>query len=227
MDLKEFKEIVAQNIYYLRTENHLTQYELGEKLNYSDKAISKWERAEGMPDAYIISKMSEIFGVTVDYMLTPHNEQDKKVETKPIKKVKKIVSNIVSAGIFFVALLIFVLIAMISDYDVFFWQIFVYAFPVMIIQRIVFSSIWFKADNVFLLSSILLWSVITTIYVAIANWGLWIIFVIGLPLQVIVFLAFRIKITVKFSKKPKKQKQVANQAQGITETEEKQAREQK
>ena len=76
MDLKEFKEVVAQNIYYLRTKNHLTQYELGEKLNYSDKAISKWERAEGMPDAYIISKMSELFGVTVDYMLTPHSEQD-------------------------------------------------------------------------------------------------------------------------------------------------------
>lgn len=217
MDLKEFKEVVAQNIYYLRTKNHLTQYELGEKLNYSDKAISKWERAEGMPDAYIISKMSELFGVTVDYMLTPHSEQDKKVETKPIKKVKRIVSNIVSAGILFVALLIFVLVAMISDYNIFLWQIFIYAFPVVVTLRIVFNSVWFKADNVFVLVSILLWSVISSIYVAIANWSLWIIFIIGLPLQVIVFLAFRIKITVRFSKKPKRQKEGTEQAEPTNE----------
>ncbi|MBO5091233.1 MAG: helix-turn-helix transcriptional regulator [Clostridia bacterium] len=217
MDLKEFKEVVAQNIYYLRTKNHLTQYELGEKLNYSDKAISKWERAEGMPDAYIISKMSELFGVTVDYMLTPHSEQDKKVETRPIKKVKRIVSNIVSAGILFIALFIFSIVAMVSDYKEFFWQIFIYAIPVVVVYRIIFNSVWFRAKNVFLLTSILLWSLIASIYVAIANWSLWIIFIIGLPLQVIVFLAFRIKITVRFSKKPKRQKETAEQAEPTNE----------
>lgn len=217
MDLKEFKEVVAQNIYYLRTKNHLTQYELGEKLNYSDKAISKWERAEGMPDAYIISKMSELFGVTVDYMLTPHSEQDKKVETRPIKKVKRIVSNIVSAGILFIALFIFSIVAMVSDYKEFFWQIFIYAIPVVVVYRIIFNSVWFRAKNVFLLTSILLWSLIASIYVAIANWSLWIIFIIGLPLQVIVFLAFRIKITVRFSKKPKRQKEGTEQAEPTNE----------
>lgn len=217
MDLKEFKEVVAQNIYYLRTKNHLTQYELGEKLNYSDKAISKWERAEGMPDAYIISKMSELFGVTVDYMLTPHSEQDKKVETRPIKKVKRIVSNIVSAGILFIALFIFSIVAMVSDYKEFFWQIFIYAIPVVVVYRIIFNSVWFRAKNVFLLTSILLWSLIASIYVAIANWSLWIIFIIGLPLQVIVFLAFRIKITVRFSKKPKRQKETTEQAEPTNE----------
>ncbi len=217
MDLKEFKEVVAQNIYYLRTKNHLTQYELGEKLNYSDKAISKWERAEGMPDAYIISKMSELFGVTVDYMLTPHSEQDKKVETRPIKKVKRIVSNIVSAGILFIALFIFSIVAMVSDYKEFFWQIFIYAIPVVVVYRIIFNSVWFRAKNVFLLTSILLWSLIASIYVAIANWSLWIIFIIGLPLQVIVFLAFRIKITVRFSKKPKRQKEDTEQAEPTNE----------
>ena len=170
-----------------------------------------------MPDAYIISKMSELFGVTVDYMLTPHSEQDKKVETRPIKKVKRIVSNIVSAGILFIALFIFSIVAMVSDYKEFFWQIFIYAIPVAVVFRIVFNSVWFRAKNVFLLTSILLWSLIASIYVAIANWSLWIIFIIGLPLQVIVFLAFRIKITVRFSKKPKRQKEGTEQAEPINE----------
>ncbi len=206
MDLKEFKAVVAQNIYYLRTENHLTQYELGEKLNYSDKAISKWERAEGLPDAYIISKMSQLFGVSVDYMLTPHSEQDKKIETKPIKKAKRIISNIVAAGIFTIALLIFVLIAIVSDYNLFYWQAFIYIIPPVAISKIVFASVWEKARGVFTFSSILLWGLLATIYVAIGHWNLWIIFVLGIPLQAIIFLAFRIKITIKISKKPKKEK---------------------
>ena len=209
MDIKEFKEIVAQNIYYLRTENHMTQYELGQNLNYSDKAISKWERGDGLPDVYVLTKMSELFGVTVDYMLTSHSEQSKKIETKPIKKAKKIISNIVVAGVFTLALLIFVLFAIVSEYSgekIFYWQVFVYAIPAAAISKIVFASIWDKARGVFVYASLLLWSLLATIYFAVGNYDLWILFVLGLPLQVIVFLAFRIKITVTFSKKDRKKK---------------------
>ena len=87
---EEIKNNFSKNLSRLRKDNGLTQLALAEKLNYSDKAISKWERGEGLPDAYVLSKMSELFGVTVDYMLTPHSDQNKKVETKPIKKAKKI-----------------------------------------------------------------------------------------------------------------------------------------
>ena len=207
MDIKEFKNIVAQNIYYLRTENHMTQYELGEKLNYSDKAISKWERGDGLPDAYVLNKMSQLFGVTVDYMLTPHSEQNKKVETQPIKKAKRIVSNIVAAGIFTLALLIFVLIAIGTGYNgekIFYWQVFVYAVPVVAITRIVFASVWERARGVFLHTSVLLWSILATIYLAIGDYDLWLLFVLGLPLQLIVFFGFKIKITITFSKKGKR-----------------------
>lgn len=213
MDLKEFKEVVAQNIYYLRSENHLTQYELGEKLNYSDKAISKWERAEGVPDAYTLTKMSELFGVTIDYMLTPHSEQDKKIETKPIKKVKRTISNIVAAGIIAVALFVFVIIAILTDYTEFHWQVFVYAMTLATIAKIVFASVWDRARGVFLFSSVLVWLLLATIYVALGTfgmWNLWIIFILGIPLQIIVILAFRIKITIRFSKKPRKAKQTEN-----------------
>lgn len=224
MDIKEFRKVVAQNIYYLRTENHMTQYELGEKLNYSDKAISKWERGDGLPDAYILNQMSQLFGVTVDYMLTPHSEQDKKVETQPIKKAKRMVSNIVAAGIFTLALLIFVLIAIGTGYGeekIFYWQVFIYAVPVVAITRIVFAAVWEKGRGVFLFSSVLLWSLLATIYFAIGDYSLWIIFIIGIPLQVIVFLGFRIKITIRFSKKERKVKK-DNTAKNQSEDEEQQ-----
>ena len=107
---KDLKSIVAQNIFYLRTINQMTQYELGKKLNYSDKAISKWERADGLPDVYVLKKMSELFGVSVDYMLTEHTEQDKKVETKTIKKSKALLGNVIKIGLATISLLVFVII---------------------------------------------------------------------------------------------------------------------
>ena len=50
----------------------MTQLELGTVLNYSDKAVSKWERGEAIPDAYVLLQLSEIFGVSVDYLLKEH-----------------------------------------------------------------------------------------------------------------------------------------------------------
>ena len=68
--MDELKLIFASNLIRLRTAAGMTQAELGEQLNYSDKSISKWERGEAIPDAAVLKRMSEIFGVTVDYLLT-------------------------------------------------------------------------------------------------------------------------------------------------------------
>lgn len=203
MDTKDFKQVVAQNIYYLRTINHLTQFELGQKLNYSDKAISKWERGDAVPDAYVLLQMSELFGVTVDYILTEHKEQDKKVETKPKSRIKGIILVTALVGIFALATLIYVLLAFINIYH---WQIFIYAVPVCAIVAIVLTSVWFKGKGVLIYTSVLGWSLLATVFFAVASVlgygnGLWMVFLIGIPLQIIVFLVFGIKITITISKK--------------------------
>ncbi len=69
MQLDELKLVSASNIIKLRTGAGLTQAELGARLNYSDKTISKWERGEAIPDAYVLTQLAEMFGVTVDYLL--------------------------------------------------------------------------------------------------------------------------------------------------------------
>ena len=71
--MDELKLIFASNLIRLRTAAGMTQAELGEQLNYSDKSISKWERGEAIPDAAVLKRMSEIFGVTVDYLLNEHD----------------------------------------------------------------------------------------------------------------------------------------------------------
>ena len=63
------KNIIAQNIAELRRNNNMTQIELAEKLNYSDKAISKWERGESIPDVAVLKNIADIFLVSVDYLL--------------------------------------------------------------------------------------------------------------------------------------------------------------
>ena len=64
--MKDIKSIVAKNITELRIRHNMTQLELAEKLNYSDKTISKWERAESTPDISVLVEIAALFGVTLD-----------------------------------------------------------------------------------------------------------------------------------------------------------------
>lgn len=202
---KDLKSIVAQNIFYLRTINQMTQYELGKKLNYSDKAISKWERADGLPDVYVLKKMSELFGVSVDYMLTEHTEQDKKVETKTIKKSKALLGNVIKIGLATISLLVFVIIAMVTGGEVYYWQVFIYAIPAIAVTGIVFGAILKKRWVVLLYVSLLMWSILAAVFFALLQFAndhkVWLIFFLGIPAQVIILLSFKIKITVRFTKK--------------------------
>ena len=67
--MEDLKSIIAENITALRKGSSMTQIELAEKLNYSDKAISKWERGESVPDITVLKAIADMFGVTVDYLL--------------------------------------------------------------------------------------------------------------------------------------------------------------
>ena len=209
-----FKLIVAQNIFYLRTQNQLTQLELAQKLNYSDKAISKWERGDSVPDAFVLKKMAELFGVTVDYILTEHNEQERKVDTKPAQKAKAMLANVIMISIATVALLVFIILAITTK--VYHWQIFIYAIPAIIIVGIVFSFILKNKIMGIISISALIWSILLVIYFALwsfrDSYATWMILLVGVPAQIIVLLSFKIKITLKIIKK--KSEQTEKQPQG-------------
>lgn len=83
MQLSELKLVTASNIIKLRTGAGMTQAELGAQLNYSDKTISKWERGEAIPDAYVLTQLAEIFGVTVDSILSSHDKWEAPEEQEP------------------------------------------------------------------------------------------------------------------------------------------------
>ena len=91
--MDNIKAVVASNIIELRTKAGMTQLELAEKLNYSDKSVSKWERAESIPDVTILKSLADIFGVTVDYLLGNTDikekapDQDDQVQDKNVLRI--------------------------------------------------------------------------------------------------------------------------------------------
>ena len=197
--MDDFKKIVASNITALRTSSGMTQAALGEKLNYSDKSVSKWERGDSLPDAYVLKRMADLFGVTVDYLLSPHDEDEPAPvsEKKVHRYSRKVISMVVMAGIWALALLIFVILWLSGTVC---WLIFVYTVPVSLITLLVLNSIWgTPRSNLYIISGIV-WGIISAIYLTGLEHDWWQLFLLGIPAQVIVILSFAIK------RRPQKQK---------------------
>lgn len=192
--MEDIKSIVAANIAELRQKNNMTQMELAEKLNYSDKAISKWERGESIPDAFVLLKLSRIFSCTVDYLLTEHGEE----EAKPTVTAKKSRTNhltlslVTIIGIWMLALLVFVVLMLAK---IVYPMIFMYAVIVSLIVLLVFSALWGKKLYHLIIISALVWSVLFAVYLHFLMFSLnfWQIIVLGIPAQLIVILCFQLR----------------------------------
>lgn len=189
--MKDLKEIVAKNITELRLAAKLTQLELGNAISYSDKAVSKWERGEAVPDAYVLLKLSEIFGVTVDYILTEH------AEGAPIK-VKKRINHASILALSIIAVWMVFAIAYICIFKAGYSYpvIFTYAVIITLIISIIFNSIWGKPKLNVLLISALVVSILTTLYLLIllAGYNVWQILLLNVPAVAIVVCCFKIKV---------------------------------
>ena len=191
--MDNLKDTVSKNIIYLRTNNKMTQLELGEALSYSDKAVSKWERGESVPDAYVLKKLSALFNVSVDYLLSEHNEKELKA-VKPYHVNRRIISSISFLGTWTLAIIIFAVFWFFGSLR---WLVLVYALPVSLIVMIVLTALWSKKKTNVYFVSLLIWSIITALYLTLIDHNWWLLFVIGLPAQIIVLLSFRIKTQPK------------------------------
>lgn len=171
--MENLKQIIAKNISDLRKKHKLTQLELAEKLNYSDKAVSKWERGESVPDVAVLKRISELFGVTVDYLLA--EEHDDKLLVSGDGKSKNRIQNfgfITGMSIVLVWLIAATIVVM--SYIVFeeiglFWLAFVYSVPVSFVLWLVLNSVWFNKRRNFVIISLLMWSVVGAVFVTFAG----------------------------------------------------------
>lgn len=194
----DIKLTVAKNIVKLRTANNMTQSELAQKLNYSDKAISKWERAESLPDAATLIEIAGLFEVKLDDLV--RNEDLPVSPSSMIKSETKfrrgIIISIIIVSVWFCALLGFVMISLIARGSIkWHWVMFIYAVPISLIVWLIFNSIWAKPRLNYIIISLLIWSGLATAFITFLLFGIntWLIFLIGIPAQAVVILSSLIK----------------------------------
>lgn len=205
MDSEKLKSQIGSNIAMLRKQQGLTQAELAEKLNYSDKAISKWERGESIPDVLTLMVLAEQFDTDVNALLIDPNAlpdnptnlekamvqvSEKALRRKPNKNIILALSTTL---VWFVALLFFVVI---SSFGIpYSWLAFFYAVPITAIVLLSLRSAWrdFRWNKG--LISAIVWGSLMSIHVSLLVFighNVWKVFLLGIPGQIAIFLWFRL-----------------------------------
>ncbi len=204
----EVKEILAKNLIKYRKNSNLTQAELAEKLNYSDKAVSKWERGESFPDLAVLKQIANFYGITIDALLEEPNTPVVQPIIEKLRTKRTIFCLCCLGLVFLVAICGFAFINILFPSVEATYLSFIYAMPITAIVLIVFNCKWKKGLTISILVSILVWTALLAIYLtlteALANppSKLWEIFLIGAVLQVlIIFWSIYKKVKAKQPKK--------------------------
>ena len=201
--MEDIKLIFAQNLIRLRKQMKITQVEFAEKINYSDKAVSKWERGESIPDVAVLKGIADFFGVTVDFMITEHaNEetitQKTNYEKAAHNKNHLLISSIVVIAVLVCALSVFVTIQSAApeylQYNII--GCFILPLPIYFILALVFSSVWTRKRLwKIIFVSLLIWSILLDVYCTVwiaSNQHAILVFIIGIPAQIITLMSFGI-----------------------------------
>lgn len=190
--MNELKAVFAGNLIALRTKQGLTQAELAEKIHYSDKSVSKWERAESLPDLQVTKEIADVFGVTVDYLITPHDAWEGKPVRIPYRT--DVITAVSLLGIALAALLVFIILNW--TLGKLYWVVFLAAVPVMLITLLVLNSAWGKGKYHPIVVSLLLLGVFGLLFYILREYvhvrNLWALALLWLPAEVIVLLSFHI-----------------------------------
>ena len=184
------QELLAKNLVYYRKASGLTQLELAEKFNYSDKSISKWERGEGFPDVFVLKSLADFYGITIDDF---YLEEHKKI-VRQSQRRKQIYIRLLSIAIgWLVTVLTFFLLNTLLPPEKPFkpWLVFIYGTTITAIIWLVWEFIYHKRFNRMLATSSLIWSVACSLYFTFliaVGINLPLIFVVAVPLQVLEIL---------------------------------------
>ena len=188
----DIQELLAKNLTYYRKASGLTQLELAEKFNYSDKSVSKWERGEGFPDVFVLKSLADFYGISVDDFFL---EEHKEVNVTQGKRRKQIFLKLLSIGIGWLVTIatFFFLDTFFKGLDVKFqpWLCFIYGILITGIVWLVWEFIYHNRFKRMLATSLIIWSTALSLYLTffiILNKNLPLMFVVAVPLQILEIL---------------------------------------
>ena len=222
--MTDLKQIFAANLQTLRLSKGMTQTDLGEQLNYSDKAVSKWERGESIPDASVLKQISALFGISLDSLLSDHTDETEpyweinlekqeqkerkhrvsvpKKELTPEEQILETKKHHRIAGVAVAGVWVAVVLAMIIVWgieDAFtkpVWMIPVYGVAVTCLLIVIFSSLWgsYKPTLLWITVSLLVLSILAAVYLQLLPRNFWMLFLIMVPVEALLFAVFRLSI---------------------------------
>ncbi len=192
---------IAKNIKELRIASGLKQSELGDRISYSDKTISKWENGSSIPDITALDAIAKLFSLTVDDLINENAVERALEKTEPKKSVNT--SNDIAMlclsvlSVFTIAVIIYVAFYIVKN--VTFWQVYIWAVPVSAFICVKYNRAHgnIKWVNTLLLS-LVNWGIITASYLQLISYNLWPIFIIGIPLQAMIIISTLFRTTKTF-----------------------------
>lgn len=199
--MENLKKIIGSNLAELRKKQGLTQLELADKFGYTDRAVSKWENGDTLPDIEILYELCEFYNVTIDYLTHEENKWKYiKISRDPDELKNKIIMTcLICSVIWMIATVIFVYTLINVNITQSYWMAFVWAVPVTALVLILLNTKYLRFKPMyFWILSILTWSLLASIYLQFitlssANTSLWPIFIIGVPLQITIIFWIKLK----------------------------------
>ena len=190
--MEKLKKIIGKNLSDLRKERKLTQLEIAQMFGYSDKAVSKREKGDTIPDVETLYQLATYYGVTLDYLTSdsPKEEKENMVVKKETTKREKInlamITMLVVSIIWMLATIAYVWLLSFNGMNV--WTIFLWAIPASSLALYVFNTLRGKRSYIFYISTVFIWGLILAIYFQFIEYNLRPFFMIGIPAQISLLL---------------------------------------
>ena len=193
------KNVVAKNLIELRKSRKLTQSDLAEMLNYSDKTISKWENGDSLPDIAVLAALTDIYGITLDDLVHANAAErsggNAKEKRERERSNRLIILCLTVSVVFLIATLVFVYLKLKANIT--YWQAFVWAVPVSCLSLLWSnrkSETGVKMSKIYRTAvlSVLCWSFLAAVYLQLLEYQVWLIFILGILIELIIWLSSKL-----------------------------------
>lgn len=178
------RNAIARNIAFFRKNGGHTQAELAEKLNYSDKSVSKWERAEGVPDIYVLTQIADLYQVSVNDLIS---EEEPRL---PVKKPKVLILLLSLGLVWLAATVLFFALMLLCPGLPGKWLCFLYAVPVSGIILTVFTCMWWQLWKRCASVAVILWGLAVCLHLTLNLPGSYMIYIVAGVVQLLFILWF-------------------------------------
>lgn len=192
---RNLEQTVAINLAELRRSKGWTQAELAEKINYSDKSVSKWERGEGLPDLKVLMQLAQMYGVTLDSLVTEGAAEKSIAATEPPRKQRvgfRVVMELLAISlVFLLATVLYVVCAAYLQKNI--WTSFIWALPISFGMVTLFNIRWKYRACTIVFASLFAWTLLTSLYLQFLSYNAWMLFLIGIPAQAAIVLLAQVR----------------------------------